>query len=582
MLFSTLVDADYVETERFYAEHKGRTIERGDETSLTALSAALDAHLMTKIADVPQTPLNKLRAKILSHVRAGAARDRGVFTLTVPTGGGKTLASLAFALDHAIRHDLDRVIIVIPFTSIIEQTAAVYREAFGVLGGSVLEHHSTFEEDKLRDPRDLEPEKKLNLAMENWDSRIIVTTAVQFFESLFANRTSRCRKLHNIARSVIVLDEAQTLPLPLLKPSVATLDELVRNYGSSVVLCTATQPALSETDDPKHSFKGGFRFPHELAPDVPGLFAALKRVIVQKAAGKLSDGDLADRMADAEQALTIVNTRRHSRALFAAIEGQPGARLLTTALCAKHRRVVPDKIRADLKDDRPCWLVATSLIEAGVDVDFPLVLRAEAGLDSIAQAAGRCNREGKRRVEDSLVVVFEPSDHKPLPALNRQADAGRSVLRRFDDPLGPPAIEDYFHELYWVRGEKALDEKRILDLIAERTGNFDFPFETIAGLFRLIDETMLPVIVPWDDKAKRAIGQLPFALRTSARKLQGYVVPVPRKARMGLVVVGAARLVEKKRFGDQFVVLENLDIYRKTTGLDWNDPTYLAAAGLVG
>jgi CRISPR-associated endonuclease/helicase Cas3 len=219
-----------------------------------------------KIAGAPPTPLSELRAKILLHVRAESERARGVFTLTVPTGGGKTLASLAFALDHAIQHDLDRVIVVIPFTSIIEQTAAVYREAFGVLGGAVLEHHSAFEEHKIHDR---EARDKLNLAMENWDARVVVTTAVQFFESLFANRTSRCRKLHRIARSVIVLDEAQMLPLPLLKPSIAALDELVRNYGSSVLLCTATQPALSETDDPKRSFKGGFRCPHELAPDVP-------------------------------------------------------------------------------------------------------------------------------------------------------------------------------------------------------------------------------------------------------------------------------------------------------------------------
>jgi CRISPR-associated endonuclease/helicase Cas3 len=281
--------------------------------------------------------LNALRAKILSHVRAGAERARGVFTLTVPTGGGKTLASLAFALDHAIQHHLDRVIVVIPFTSIIEQTAAVYREAFGVLGGSVLEHHSAFEKDNIHDR---EAQDKLNLAMENWDTRVVVTTAVQFFESLFANPTSRCRKLHSISRSVIVLDEAQTLPLALLKPSVAALDELVRNYGSSVVLCTATQPALSQTDDPKHSFKGGFLFPYELAPDVPQLFAALKRVMNRKA-GKLSDGDLANRMADSAQAqaLTIVNTRKHATELFAAISGQPGARLLTTLrwCCAPRR-----------------------------------------------------------------------------------------------------------------------------------------------------------------------------------------------------------------------------------------------------
>ena len=249
--------------------------------------------------------------------------------------------------------------------------------------------------------------------MENWDAPIVVTTAVQFFESLFAAKPSQCRKLHRIAGSVVVLDEAQTMPLKLLRPCVAAIDELARNYRASVVLCTATQPALTAP-----AFEGGLAEVRELAPDPEQLFKQLERVRVRHL-GALDDEALAEHMRSRDQVLCIVNNRRHARAVYQAMADLPGARHLTTLMCARHRSEVLAEVRQLLKDGKPCRLVSTSLIEAGVDVDFPTVLRAEAGLDSIAQAAGRCNREGRSERESSEVLVFLPEnpDWAPPPSL---------------------------------------------------------------------------------------------------------------------------------------------------------------------
>jgi CRISPR-associated endonuclease/helicase Cas3 len=270
MVFSCLVDADYLDTEAFYDRVEGRPMRRAAPPALVYLKTKLDAYLADLVAQAADTLVNRERAAILAACREKAQEKPGLFTLTVPTGGGKTLASLAFALEHALAHGLERVIYVIPYTSIIEQNAAVFREALGA--EAVLEHHSAF----IEDPKTaLEARDKLRLAMEDWDATVVVTTAVQFFESLFAARPSRCRKLHNTAKSVVILDEAQMLPLPLLRPCVAALDELARNYRTSVVLCTATQPALIETDAEETSFKGGFRDVREIAP---GAEAALSNV----------------------------------------------------------------------------------------------------------------------------------------------------------------------------------------------------------------------------------------------------------------------------------------------------------------
>lgn len=587
MLFSALVDADYLDTEAYYAGLEGERVVRGKYPPLTELCRRLNAHLDDLQANAEPSIVNGLRSEVLAHARQGAAKPQGVFALTVPTGGGKTLASLAFALDHAVRHGLDRVIYVIPYMSIIEQTASVFRNA--LRGGDgrpvdcVIEHHSTFDEDSIsnRASRD-----KLHLAMENWDAPVVVTTAVQFFESLFGNRPSRCRKLHNIVNSVVILDEAQTMPLKHLRPCVAALDELARNWRASIVLCTATQPALREAD----GFVGGLRHVRELAPEPQRLYETLKRTQMRHV-GPLADTQLAGRLKESSQALCIVNTRRHARELYERLSSAEGACHLSTLMCAAHRRERLAAVRQYLNGGESVRLIATSLVEAGVDLDFPVVWRAEAGLESIIQAAGRCNREGRAPKGD--VFVFEPAEkegRKPPPDIAQFADAARSVMRRWpDDSMSLDAIRAYFQELYWSKGDAALDTKHILRQCAERRTTLDFPFETIAREFRLIEEVQVPVVVPWprtygnDDTAARLLRELEHVSRPGriARRLQPYVVQVPPARREALLTAGAARTVREQDFGRQFVVLANLDLYDEHVGLKWDDPTSQTAEKLV-
>ncbi|KXU34581.1 CRISPR-associated protein Cas3 [Ventosimonas gracilis] len=583
MLFSCLVDADFIDTDNFYRRIEGRPARDGtSRPSLAQLRERLDARLSDFRGD---SEVNRLRAGILSHVRGQAAHEPGLFSLTVPTGGGKTLASLAFALDHAIAHGLRRVIFVIPFTSIVEQNAQVFREAFGELGESaVLEHHSAFVDDPEKfvdDPeKSAQSREKRQLAMENWDAPVIVTTAVQFFESLFADRPSRCRKLHNIAGSVVILDEAQTLPLKLLRPCVTLLDELTLNYRTSIVLCTATQPALNDAD----GFRNGLKGVRELAPDPADLYRRLRRVNVRHL-GTLDDEALAGHLRQREQVLCIVNNRRHARALFDAIADQPGACHLTTLMCAKHRSAVLGEIRQRLKDALPCRLISTSLIEAGVDIDLPTVLRAQAGLDSIAQAAGRCNREGRREPADSEVLVFATAnpDWAAPPELKQFAQAFRSVEPRYrDDLLAPEAIRAYFREIYWQKGDKELDACGLLDLL-KASREDSLPFENLASDFRLIETTMRPVIIPWDDIARDALAKLPFAQGCGAiaRRLQPYVVQLPKQAYDALSHAHAIQAVRPDIYGEQFMQLVNPRLYDERFGLHWDNPQFIQAERLV-
>lgn len=581
MLFSCLVDADFMDTERFYKRAEKQPDHRtagAPPPTLLMLQEQLDGYLRS----LPTGgDVNPLRTSILQHVRAQADQDTGLFSLTVPTGGGKTLASLAFALDHAIRNKLRRVIFVIPFTSIVEQNAAVFRKALGSLGdAAVLEHHSAFiqQTPPRDDPEKYQAAKKLQLAMENWDAPIVVTTAVQFFESLFAARPSQCRKLHNVAGSVVIVDEAQTMPLRLLRPCVASIDELARNYRASVVLCTATQPALQIGQ-----FDGGLDM-RELAPNPPRLYEQLRRVRVRHA-GAWSDDELAAQMRSRKQVLCIVNNRRHARAVYQAMADLPGARHLTTLMCAKHRREVLDEVRETLKrKSEPCRVVSTSLIEAGVDVDFPSVLRAEAGLDSIAQAAGRCNREGSRGIDRSEVLIFanENENWAPPPELKQYAQVAREVLRKFhDDPLSPEAIRNYFEQLYWQKGSDELDKPNLMGLLSG--ARFDsLPLETLAAQFRMIDSVQMPVIIPFDDTARKALRDLEYAEGCGklARDLQPYMVQLPRQGFDALYKAGAIVTVAPEKWGEQFTVLVNEGLYDSRYGLTWDNPSFIRTESL--
>ncbi|MCX7888016.1 MAG: CRISPR-associated endonuclease Cas3'', partial [Verrucomicrobiae bacterium] len=498
MLFSCLVDADFLDTEQFSDPDRAR--ERIGYPTLETIAARFFPALEKLNQLDPNKPVNWHRASVLAQCRAAAAWPPGLFSLTVPTGGGKTLSSLAFALDHALRYGKHRIIYVIPFTSIIEQNAAVFRRFAGA--DAVLEHHSNFE------PR--EEDHRSRLASENWDAPIVVTTNVQFFESLFGCRTSVCRKLHNIANSVVILDEAQTLPVKYLRPCLAALRELAASYKTSIVLCTATQPALSRRDD----FCEGLEGVREIIADPVQLATDLNRVDVI-ALGRLADTDLVARLAQQHQVLCVVSTRRHARKLFEMLPDRHGAFHLSALMCPAHRSLVLRRIRRALERGAPCRVISTQLIEAGVDIDFPVVYRSLAGLDSIAQAAGRCNREGKLP-ERGQVFVFEPEDNIPAGFLRQTAQTAQGVIRRFaGDFMTLAAVEEYFRDLYWMQGDR-LDAENILGMLSTDLMHGNFPFRDVAEAFQIIRDGMQPVIIPWNKKARALIASLSFVESPSA------------------------------------------------------------------
>lgn len=593
MLYSCLVDADFLDTDAFYRRIENRPVRDLSYPSIDELKNRFDTH-MAKPKFQSGDGINKTRQKILKTVRERAELAPGLFTLNVPTGGGKTLSSLAFALDHAKKHKLRRVILVIPFTSIVEQNASVWREALSIKEGepALLEHHSAFNADAVN-RNDSSSKDKLREAAENWEPPIIVTTAVQFFESLFGNRSSRCRKLHNIAESVVILDEAQTLPTQLLRPCVAMIKELALNYRTSLVMCTATQPALRLED----GFENGFDQIHELAPEPEQLHKQLERVRVEYI-GERTDDELIEELLQQPQVLCIVNNRRHARALFEKIRVSEGAAHLTTLMCAQHRSEKLTELREQLKAGEPVRLISTSLIEAGVDVDFPSVYRAETGLDSIAQAAGRCNREGKRPIESSLVCVFKADEQWPVPPeLKQYAEAFRSVYRKHADQLlSLAAMQDYFQEVYWQKTagtNDGLDAKAILNcaqLDMTDPNGLDIRFEQIAQRFQMIESNMQPVIVPYIGQSERSgesiedlLEQLEYADQVGgiARKLQRYLVQVPEQGIRTLMAYGAVRPIQPEKFGHQFLRLENKKLYDRECGLSWEEPAFLCAEDTV-
>lgn len=581
MIFSCLVDADFNDTERFYTGIGGPQRDRewsSLQSMLPHFIHAFDSHMDGKKR--VGSDLNQLRGDILAHVRAKAGETRGLFTLTVPTGGGKTLASLGFALDHAKVHGHTRIIYAIPFTSIIDQTASIFGSVLG--DEHVLEHHSAIDEEKEggKDKRWTSSDK-LKLAMEDWAAPVVVTTNVQFFESLFARKTSRARKLHNIANSVIILDEAQTIPRPLLKPCIRVLDELTLNYGCSIVLCTATQPALD-----KDKLDGGLALAgRELAPDPVGLSTKLRRADIVRA-GSMTNADLIAALRDTPQALVIVNSRKHALDLYrdAMVAGLDGLVHLTTRQYARHRQEILKVVRTRLKDGTSVRVIATSLIEAGVDVDFPRVWRAEAGLDQIIQAAGRCNREGKRARAESLVTVFSAPDYPPPRETKALVDDTGRALAAETDLMSLSAVERYFGEVYWRVGDK-LDAKKIGGMFgfSGRRGA-EFQFREAAEAFHMIESGMLPVVVRRDETSEQAVKELGIADIPSgqlARRLQGYIVQVPPRARELLLTNGHVAFERPDLRADQFAVLKTTSLYTADVGLLWEDAAYLAADDLI-
>lgn len=546
MLYSCLVDADFLDTERFMA---GGAPPRGRTADFRELCGRLEQYISAWFP--PEGELNTLRCQVLKAcLTQGTAREQGLFTLTVPTGGGKTVASLAFALRHAREHGLRRVIYVIPYTSIIEQTAAIFRKILG--SENVLEHHSNLQYGTEANG-ELTPEAtRLLRSTENWDMPVIVTTAVQFFESLYSNRSSTCRKLHNIADSVIIFDEAQMLPLAYLRPCVSSIAQLTAHYGVSAVLCTATQPALAPLF---REFLPGVSI-SELCPESVLNSKKFQRVTFRKV-GKLPWADVTERMNRESRILCIVNSRKAAQAVYSGLTGN-GVFHLSTLMTPFHRKRVLAEVRQRLLDGRPCRVVSTSLIEAGVDVDFPAVLREEAGLDSILQAAGRCNREGKQPPEESIVTVFQPEDAPP-PLFDTAIKAGQAAMERHEDLASQEAISCYFSELLDLTGKEAQDQRRILPRIQEG----DFPFRTVAERFKLIGDDTRSVYIPMDG-GEALVAQLRQGelSRDLFRKLGQYSVSVYPQHFRSLDEAGALELLE-----DGSAVLVDLSLYSEATGL---------------
>ncbi len=582
MLYSCLTDADYLDTERFmspnvYGAREGRRL-----ASIAELDERLDAFLAGKRS--ADTPVNAARQDVLTDCVVASQLDQGLFTLTVPTGGGKTLSSLAFALKHARKHDLDRVIVAIPFTSITSQTAQVLRDILGA--ENVLEHHSNVDFGKLDDEEAL----SYKLASQNWDAPVVVTTNVQLFESLFASKPGKSRKIHRIAKSVVVLDEAQTLPDPLLLPTLAMLEELTLAYRTTVVLCTATQPVLDDLwpfgSEPaeivKHREKFQEAFGGRVEYDVMG--------------GVEADS-LIEGLCKHDQVLCIVGTKGGARLVYdrlaerLAAEGEidsaktafeKGVFHLSAFMMPVHRSDMIERIRMRLQNGERCMVVSTQLIEAGVDVDFPVVYRELAGMDSIVQAAGRCNREGKRAA--GIVHVFELFQDGELKKtskwLENMKHFSRELIQQNGGRIDETLISKFFDRRYC---SEELDAMEIFKTLSARSirGNklINIPFEQCACDYKIIDDATTAVLIPFESGGRQALHDLmqaeyPVSLTS---RMQQYSVSVPT----WLVGEYERAGVVDKRF-DPLVFMKEYQVayyYREDVGLikpGEEEPQFLA------
>ena len=517
MLYSSLVDADFLDTERFVDSQKAALRHKRGMT-LKQMKETLSHH-MDRLSKGEKTPVNIARADIHDACVAAAQGGRGIYTLTVPTGGGKTLSSLAFALEHAIKNGQQRVIYAIPFTSIIEQTSMTFKSLFGA--DSVLEHHSAYAFHESGDG-DSERFIRERLAMENWDAPLIVTTNVQLFESLYADNPSRCRKNHNLANSVIIFDEAQSIPDGVLTPCLAALEELSAHYGTTVVLCTATQPALEAV------------WPFQIEPteivasDRRHADVFDSRVQIQSV-GELSEEALVSRLREHSQVLCVVSTRRAAGEIYdllAMDDEIKGLFHLSALMVPAHRSELLTRIKERLSNGLPCTVISTQLIEAGVDIDFPVVYREIAGIDSIKQAAGRCNREGRSDI--GQVYVFDcPETRIRKYWLGRMRALGEETIASLSNPFGDEGVGYFFRARYQVQ---ETDEYNIMKEFAnpDAIDARNLPFETCGHEFRMIADEGTNIFIPWSAEGMDLLTSLRNDSLTieAMRMLQRYSVNV--------------------------------------------------------
>lgn len=513
-VFSSLVDADYLDTERHFQPELSQI--RQPTVSITDLWDCFVANQQRLTNQADGTVVNRVRREVYEECIRAAAKPQGMFRLTVPTGGGKTRSGLAFALKHAVEHQLDHIIVAIPYTSIIEQTVNVYRGIFG--NDAVLEHHSQVEVDDQKEAADAQTIKH-RLSAENWDAPLIVTTTVQLFDSLFSNRPSKVRKLHNLSRSVIILDEIQALPLELLKPTLDALATLVKYYQTTVVLSSATQPFFEES-----KFLDVFS-EVEVEEILPPLlvdhhFQQMQRVNYDIWKTPISLQELARFIREQKQLLVVFNTRKEAKECVELLQEDEGVFHLSTLLCGAHRRQILDEVRERLRKNHPVRLISTQVVEAGVDLDFPIVMRQMGPLDRIVQAAGRCNREGK--MDKGQVIIFETEEMpSPRGPYRTAMETARFLLtqRQPDDLHNPNIFREYFRRLF-----AAVDVD--LKNIQKDRETLDYPL--VAEKYRLIDQDTVSVIVPYAESLEYLRMWESSPSRYSFRRLQPYMIQLYR------------------------------------------------------
>lgn len=543
MIYSCLVDADFLDTEAFMKEGKqGRNSGENIEILFKKLENYISGWLKNQDIDT----VNGRRTEILKNCLEMGKTEKGLFRLTVPTGGGKTVASLAFALRHALENKMDRIIYVIPYTSIIEQNAKVFRDILGE--ENVLENHCNVDYESSEE---LLP---MQLASENWDKPIVVTTNVQFFESLFANKSSKCRKLHNIANSVIIFDEAQMLPNDYLKPCIAMIEELINNYQVSAVLCTATQPALASFFYERISAK-------ELCPRMEEQFEFFKRTVFENV-GVLTENDLIQRLEKEYQALCIVNTKKRAQRIYKQLEGE-GVYHLSTSMYPKHRRRILREIRERLQKNKKCILISTSLVEAGVDLDFQSVYRELAGVDSMIQAAGRCNREGLRPAKESKVYIFQFEGKENVLGQRQQIDVAKSMIADNRDVSDMESITQYFEMLYHIKGD-SLDKKKIMDEFQNKRYNF----AKVGKEFKLIEQNTKTIFINYETEANETLCLLKERgfTRSGMRKASQYCITVYENEFNKLYGIGAIQPISEDI--EDFYELRDEEKYTEKIGLE--------------
>lgn len=500
MLFSCLVDADFLDTEAFM---NNQPVRENEFSSLKEIAAMFWSRLEKDGYFRPKNALNEKRCEILQTCMRKGEGKQGLYSLTVPTGGGKTISSMAFAMKQAMKWHKERIIYVIPYLSIIEQTADVFRALLG--NHAVLESHSQVDYDSLPEEGSEEAGRvaeRMKLAAENWDAPVVITTNEQFFESLYANKTSRCRKLHNIANSVIILDEAQMMPVDFLKPCLHVLEQLVHYYGCTVVLCSATQPELGRYLQKNPIQKN----PIEIMENVGELFQFFKRVTFD-IAGETDYAEIAKKLDECEQVLCIASTKKEAEKIFELLDGE--AMYLSTNLCPAHRREIIREMKTRLRDGKPCRVVSTSIISVGVDIDFPVVYLQYTGLDSLIQGAGRCNREGRQSLQKSRAHIFWTKESKKSLFMRKEKQVTDMVRKKYnaEEMTEPSAIRTYFEN--WYQSNEGNLDYREIEKLAQ-----SLSFAEIGKRFHLINDSTKSVFIPFDEKARNIKEQLMMGNRS--------------------------------------------------------------------